>query len=310
MSKPKIGIALGGGGAWGWAHIGVIETLADLGVVPDIVAGTSMGAVVGAAFVSHRLEALHAAADGLGRREVVAMLDLKIATGGLIEGTRIEAFLTRLGISGLVEDCDLPFATVATELTGGREIWVRSGPIEKAVRASIGIPGLFAPMPFGDSWVLDGGLVNPVPVSVCRALGADLVIAVDVIPELSARRFIRNGGRPASEATNELAKTLLERAPAALRAPLAPLLQGLLRPSPPAPGYFSVLTDALFIGHRRIIDLQLASDPPDVLLHPELGDVQPMEFHRAREAIAAGRLCAERAKEDILALGRPHASPG
>lgn len=302
--RKKIGIALGSGGAWGWAHIGVLDALAELGIVPDAVAGTSMGAVVGAAYASGRLDQLREAALALGWRDVVGMIDVKLATGGLVDGARIEAFLTRLGISGAVEACPRPFGTVGTDLAGGEEVWLREGPIEKAVRGSIGIPGIFTPMRHGEGWLVDGGVINPIPVSLCRALGADIVIAVDVTQHLTGKRFLERGGFDSLPSTKDLTQRLAERIPVALRAPLSPLLTRLMRATPSAPSYFAVITDSLQIVYRQMIKTRLATDPPDILLHADLGTVQAMEFYRAEEAIAAGRACVAAAKDALARIAR------
>ena len=302
MARKKFGLALGSGGAWGWAHIGVIDALAEMGIVPDIVAGTSMGAVVGAAYASGRLDNLREAALALGWRDVVGMIDVKLATGGLVDGVKIEAFLTRLGITGPVEACPRPFGTVGTDLAGGEEVWLREGPIEKAVRGSIGIPGIFTPMRHGEGWLVDGGVVNPIPVSLCRALGADTVIAVDVTQHMTVKRFLPRAGVDSLPSTKDLTNRLAERIPLALRAPLSPLLTRLMRTTPSAPSYFSVITDSLQIVYRQMIKTQLAKDPPDLLLHADLGPVQAMEFYRAKEAIDAGRACAEAARDKLLRL--------
>jgi NTE family protein len=187
--RPKIGLALGSGAARGWAHIGVLEGLAALGVVPAVVSGTSIGALVGAAFVTGKLAALKTRMENFRRGDVAAMLDVHLATGGLIEGRRVENFLDSLGIAGSIETQGPRYAAVATDLASGREIWLQRGPIGRAVRASIGMPGLFSPTKDDDRWLIDGGLVNPVPVSLARALGADIVIAVDLNSELVGRRF-------------------------------------------------------------------------------------------------------------------------
>ena len=191
--RPRVGLALGSGSARGWAHIGVIEALGEAGIVPDVVCGTSIGALVGAAFVSGRLEALKERVQDIGWRDIARLLDVHLSGGGLVDGRRIVALLHELGIDMPIEDCAKPFAAVATDLETGREIWLREGPIDRAVRASISIPGIFSPSSIDDKWLVDGGLVNPVPVSTCRALGADVVIAVNLNDDI-IMRF--NGNAP------------------------------------------------------------------------------------------------------------------
>lgn len=180
MARPRIGLALGSGSARGWAHIGVIEALHDAGIEPDIVCGASIGSLVGAAYVTDQLATLKTFAEALTWREIVGLLDVRLSGGGLISGQQIVALLHRLNIAAKIEDCAKPFAAIATDLETGREIWLRDGPIDDAVRASISLPGIFSPARHGEHWLVDGGLVNPVPVSACRALGADIVIAVNI----------------------------------------------------------------------------------------------------------------------------------
>ncbi|MGC9953606.1 MAG: patatin-like phospholipase family protein [Rhizomicrobium sp.] len=289
--RPKIGLALGSGGARGWTQIGVIEALTSFGIVPDIVCGTSIGALVGAAFVTGKLAALKTKVESFGRREVAAMFDLHLSSGGLIEGRRIESFLDELGISGSIESLDVRFGTVATELRSGREIWLQKGPIGRAVRASIGIPGILSPARYEDNgWLVDGGLVNSVPASLARALGADIVIAVRV-NSYAIESWIRRDGDDDSAASAPVL-----RVPQWLSNAVNPILERVLRAAPEYPSYFEVLSNSLDIMEDRITRMRLAGDPPDVLLRPVLTDYSWLDFHRAKEAIAAGWACAEAAR--------------
>ena len=143
--------------------------------------------LVGAAYVAGELPALKDFAQSLTWPAIARMLDVRLSGGGLIAGQEIVAFLRKLKISAPIASYSKPFAAVATDLETGREIWLREGPIEEAVRASISIPGILSPARHADRWLVDGGLVNPVPVSVCRALGADVVIAVNLNGDLVGR---------------------------------------------------------------------------------------------------------------------------
>lgn len=297
MAGAKIGLALGSGAARGWAHIGVIDALADMGIVPEIVCGASMGALVGAAYVTGRLDGLRSLIESLGWREIVSFLDVRMTSGGLIEGGRIAAGLRDLGISATIESCGKPFAAVATDLATGREVWLRTGRVHEAVRASIGIPGVFSPTRSNGAWLVDGGLVNPVPVSLCRALGADIIIAVDLNGDVLGRRLI-DGEPPTASVTQrrEFVAGVIEQLPPAIRGPLGPLAARLLEPEPTAPGYFEVLANSLNIMQDHITRTRLAGEPPHVLLRPRLAQLRWMDFHRGREAIAEGRACVEDAK--------------
>jgi len=291
--RPKIGLALGSGAARGWAHIGIIDSLATFGVIPDIVCGTSIGALVGAAFVTGKLAALKARIENFGRRDVAAMFDVRLATGGLIEGKRVETFLDGLGIAGSIEALSIKYGAIATDLASGREIWLQTGPIGRAVRASIGMPGIFSPAAHvGGGWLIDGGLVNPVPVSLARALGADIIIAVDMNSELVGRRF-------GELTTSTAAPAASSRVPQWLNNALGPLLGRVLQSGPSHPSYFEVLANSLNIMQDRITRSRLAGDPPDVLLLPSLGDFSWLDFHRAQEAVAEGSACAKAAQEAI-----------
>lgn len=296
--RPKIGVALGSGGARGWAHIGVLEALEKLKIVPDVVTGTSMGALVGAAFVTGRLAALKSRMENFSKADIAGMLDLRLATGGLIEGRRIENFLDGLKIQGMIETFSARFGVVATHLASGREIWLQTGPVGRAVRASIGMPGIFSPMGHDQhGWLVDGGLVNPVPVSLARALGADIVIAVDMNADLLGRRFSESGDdteqRPAGK------PILGDQAPQWLKDALDPVLARVMQPEPAFPSYFDVLGNTLNIMQDRITRTRLAGDPPDILLRPHLPQFSWLDFHRAKEAITEGAVCVEHAEAAI-----------
>jgi len=291
--RPKIGLALGSGAARGWSQIGIIESLAAFGIVPSIVCGTSIGALVGAAFAAGRLDALKSRIENFGRRDVAAMFDIKLASGGLIEGKRVEALLETIGVTGSIEALKIKYGAVATDLATGREIWFQAGPIGHAVRASIGMPGVFSPTEHtGGGWLIDGGLVNPVPVSLARAMGADIVIAVDLNSELVGRRF---EGLTASAAAPETSS----RVPDWLHNALGPLLGRVLQGNRGHPSYFEVLANSLNIMQDRITRSRLAGDPPDVVLRPALGNFSWLDFHRAKDAIAEGSACANAAKDAI-----------
>src|SRR6266853_670483 len=172
MTRPRIGLALGSGSARGWAHIGVIDSLIEAGIEPDVVCGTSIGALVGAAYVAGQLGPLRKFAETATWRQIIRLTDVRPSGGGLINGRQVVSFLHQLGIDQPIESYARPYAAVATDLATGREIWLQSGPIHEAVRASIALPGILSPARIDGKWLVDGGLSNPIPVSVCRALGA------------------------------------------------------------------------------------------------------------------------------------------
>jgi NTE family protein len=298
MANSRIGLALGSGAARGWSHIGIIEALAEEGIEPDVVCGCSIGALVGAAYVAGELPALKQFAQSLTWREIAGMLDVRLSGGGLIAGQEIVALLRKLNIAAPVASYGKPFAAVATDLQTGREIWLREGPMEEAIRASISIPGILSPVRHKDRWLVDGGLVNPVPVSVCRALGADIVIAVNLNGDLVGRHPIEPREQHAgstSDAPPEFVTRLLNQVPPAMREQASAILPDLVSSAPASPGYFGVLMTSINIMQDQITRARLAGEPPHVMLVPRLGHIGLMEFNRAAETIAEGRAVVQHA---------------
>ena len=301
--RPRIGLALGSGSARGWSHIGVIRALEKAGYAPDIVCGTSIGALVGAVYSAGHLDWLENWVRELNWQGVVSLLDFGTG-GGLIGGARLVEFFRKHFNDEGIEGLGLPFACVATELSSGREVWLREGPVIDAVRASIALPGLFTPSQLNDRLLVDGGLVNPVPVSLCRALGAEVVIAVDLNWDLIGRRA-------RAEVHTESGTPSNEEAPSLLTAPLAALLQRF-KPQPrtsraaalQSPSMMDVLGTSLNIMQVRITQSRLAGEPADVLIRPRLSDIAAMDFHRGALAIAQGEAAAQFALSQIAdALG-------
>jgi NTE family protein len=298
MAPPRIGLALGSGSARGWAHIGVLDALAEAGIAPDIVCGTSIGSLVGAAYVAGHLADLRHWAERATRREVIGLLDIRLTGGGVVDGNEVVTWLKALGVDGPIESYAKRYAAIATDLATGREIWLERGPIHAAVRASISLPGILSPVKHDGKWLVDGGLSNPVPVSVCRALGADVIIAVNLNGDLLGRRF---AGEPPPEAMlptpipNELVAGVLRQLPPALREQATLVVRRLLPQRPSTPGYFQVLANSINIMQDYVTRARLAGEPPHVMLAPRLRDIGLMEYHRAAEAIAEGRYCVEQA---------------
>jgi NTE family protein len=289
-ARPRIGLALGGGSARGWAHIGVIRALADAGIEPNLVCGTSIGALVGAAYVGGELDRLEAWVRNLSLQTVVGFLDVSL-NGGLIKGDKLIAFFRDHFVDRDFSELARPFGAVATDLQRGREVWLREGGVSDAVRASIALPGLFTPMRRDGSWLVDGGLVNPVPVSLCRAMGADVVIAVDLNSDLLGRHL---KPKPASKPRTR------GKAPAPVDAMLARIQSGMSQlglnhdmDADEPPAMLDVLASSINIMQVLITRSRLAGEPADVLITPRLADLGLMEFHRAGIAIDAGRRAAE-----------------
>lgn len=281
--KPRLGLALGSGSARGWAHIGVIRALAEAGYVPDIVAGCSIGAFVGAAYADGDLDKLEQWVRGLAWKEVLGLLDVSFS-GGLIKGEKLFDFFQRHFVDHDFASLSMPFACVATDLASGREIWLREGSVASAVRASLAVPGLFAPVVRDDLLLVDGGLVNPVPVSLCRAMGADMVIAVDL-------GSTRMGGHPPPKP--EPAAVVEASADDAEPGWITRWRKSFSRPrlsnGELLPSMAGVLSTSIHIMQMRIARSRLAGEPADVLLTPRLGQLALMDYHRGTEAIEEGR---------------------
>jgi NTE family protein len=293
MIRPRIGLALGSGSARGWAHIGVLRALAAAGIEADVVCGTSIGALVGGAYVAGRLDALETWVRSISRLDMVRLMDVTLARGGVIGGTKLFKGLRNLKLNVRIEELPKPFAAVATDFATGSEIWLQKGSLLDAVRASISLPGIFPPSKLGKQWLLDGGLVNPVPVSVCRALGAEMVIAVNLNGDLTSRNLpprkkaavVRPTGSP--DLFNRLSARLKGEFQSTTSL-LVPQLAGAKRKTP---GFLDVLAGAIYIMQDRITRSRMAGDPPDVLLAPRLGHIRLLDFHRSEEAIAEGSAC-------------------
>ncbi|MFY9291934.1 MAG: patatin-like phospholipase family protein [Methylorubrum rhodinum] len=315
--RPRIGLALGGGSARGWSHIGVIEALEEGGIFPEVVAGCSIGAVVGGAYAAGRLGALKDFALSLTRRRVMGMIDPRLTGSGLIAGERLRRRLARELTGYSIETLPLTFATVATEFGTGHEVWLTRGSLVEAVRASYAIPGVFPPVAFERRLLMDGTLVNPVPVRLARELGADLVICVNLACESRPRARVIRPGLDPEEAIEEAAEpdeaeiertleaTVRRRGRWALLTGASRRLMGRrTRPKPPqegrtAPGVARVMLDAFNITQDRISRARLAGEPPDVSIRPKLGEFGQFEFHRAEHAIDLGRQAGRDALPEI-----------
>ena len=200
--RPPIGLVLGGGAARGFAHIGVVRTLVAKGLIPDVIAGTSIGAVVGGCYAAGNLDGLEAWCRSLTRRSVLGYLDVSFSGSALLNGGRLADKLLETAGDVAIEQLPVRFAAIATEFKTGHEIWITRGPLVEAARASYALPGMFPPIHIGGRWLMDGALVNPVPVSAARALGARVVIAVNVNTDLYGRgTTIQDHGAPEPEAT-------------------------------------------------------------------------------------------------------------
>jgi len=299
MTQPSIGLALGSGVARGWAHIGVIRALEAEGLKPEIVCGTSIGALVGGVYLAGRLTVLESWARGLGKASILRYLDMQFGGGGLVAGKRLRRLLDDNLGDTLIETLAGRFAAVTTELGTGHEIWLQHGRLVDAVAASYALPGVFSPVKVDGRWLIDGALVNPVPVSVCRALGARLVIAVNLNGDVFGKGNV--SGEVGDETTVRDLLARLRQNPKRALSPsnmVAREIFGHGRKG--APSIFSVMVGSLNIAQDRLSRSRLAGDPPDVTVTPRLGHVGLLEFDKAEEAIAAGEAATKAAMPHLI----------
>jgi NTE family protein len=273
----SLGIALGSGGARGWAHVGVLRALDEAGLAPAVVCGTSIGAVIGAVYLTGHLAAFASFLRRLNRVRLSQYFDFTIGGSGLIAGKRVAKVLRPIFADTRIEGLPRPFGCVATDLESGDEVWLRDGPLLEALAASYAIPGLFPPVRRHGRFLFDGALVNPVPASLARALGASTVIAVDVNAGILARSDF-SADQPAG-----MRRSLFARA------------RG-------APSTFGVLSRSLQLVQTRLSSIRLAEDPPALVLRPDVGRIGPLEFHRAAECMEAGAASVRHALPALRAL--------
>lgn len=322
-TETRIGIALGSGAAKGFSHIGVLKALEQLGIRPHVIAGTSMGAFVGAAYAAGHLEELEAWVRRLDNWQVFSLLDINwTLSGGVLGGRKpFSAFFDNVAHE-CIEDLPIPFTAVATDLHSGQEIWLQRGNLRDAVSASCAIPGLLSPKRLSDRWLVDGAVVNPVPVDVCRAMGATRVIAVDVTEDGAPLQDRQQGlvkkvvseATPPPEVEAEAIEELVEleadqqalsfnNLVAQGKAHLAQLTVRLAKRDQHAPGMLDTMTSAMDILERRLKRTRLAGSPPDVLIMPKVRDIGGMDYARAAEAIDAGEAETQRLRtwlEDMV----------
>lgn len=286
FSSPKIGLALGGGVARGWAHIGVIHRLLEAGIKPDIICGTSIGAVVGGFYLANHLDTLEEWARGLTKRRLLAYLDLLSGSNGLVGGKRLERLMLQYLDGMKIEALPAPFAAVTAELATGHEIWVQNGSLVDAIRASYALPGVFPPMHIDHRWLIDGALVNPVPVSVCRALGARLVIAVSLNSDSFGKGSMQEDQIEADIDFGVGEAQKISSSPTSHRKLIMQQFFGIDAKSP---SMGNVMLGALGIVLDRLARSRMAGDPADIMIAPRLGHIGLLEFDRAADMIDLGR---------------------
>lgn len=294
----KFGLALGSGSSRGWSHIGVIRALERNGIQPHAISGASIGAMIGASYLAGNLDKLEDWVCAATKMDVLRFFEIKPSQSGFVNGTRFHRFLTDYVAdeSLMVEDLRMPFAAVSTDLATGREMWFSTGSVIDTVRASMAMPGLFPPVRYKSRWLVDGGLVDPVPVGVCRALGADFVIAVNLNDSIVGKH-IRKSAEAAAIREQETSGMLASIKQTARE------YSSSIFPSndeeDEAPGLFYAIASSINIFQDRITRSRLAGDPAEILLMPRLSHIGILDFHRAEEAIKEGEAAVERMLPEI-----------
>lgn len=296
--KRKIGLALSSGMARGWAHIGVIRALKRLGFEFDVVAGCSVGALAGGCYLADRIDALESWALALNKRKIVSYLDMRMRSGGLIGGEKLVEEMRRYIGRVDIESFPIPYAAMTTDLVTGHEIWIQKGDLVEAMRASFSLPGIFPPVQMQGRWLADGALVCPLPVAACRALGADMVIAVNLNADIIGKSR-RPGANIPTAAGFDLVKLLEETDNQEKISLMSSLTRRVFRREYDGPSIFGVLTSSLNIMQDRITRSRLAGDPPDVHIAPRLGHIGLLEFDRTEEAIHEGEAAVMRKRPEL-----------
>ena len=279
-----ISLALGGGAARGWAHIGVLRAFDEAGIEVSMIAGTSIGALVGGCYISGHLDELEDFARSITRTNMLRYMDFTLRGSGLISGDRLANRMENYVKDIDIEKMDKPFVAIATDIQTGHEIWLHDGPLATAIRCSYALPGVFQPVENCGKLLVDGAIVNPVPVSACRAYEPDVVIAVNLNNETFGKGTVIRSSTYDTSSHNspgEVGKTsswfpMLGRSKSEKKAQSSGL------------GVTGVMMEAFNIIQDRIARTRLAGDPPDFTIRPRLKDMGLTEFHRADEAIALG----------------------
>jgi len=292
---PRIGLALGSGASRGWSHIGILRALLEAGIEPDVVCGTSVGAMVGGSYLAGNLEKLEDWVRRSSRSDVLRFFSFRLANSAFVDIERFNWFLHNFVAAAdvRIEKLRKPYAAVCTDLDSGREVLLRDGLLADAVRASMAMPGLFPAERNQKRWLVDGGLINPVPVTACRALGADLVIAVNLNAEILSKHRTKT---PTTRKDNNdsIVSNLHKQA-----RQYSNLLFGQDDETAKTPGLFSTISNTINIFQDQITRNRLEADPADVLIEPKVGDIGMFEFQRAGDAIAEGETCVHKAMDEI-----------
>jgi NTE family protein len=281
----KIGLALGGGSARGWAHVGVIKALEEANIPIHCIAGTSIGSLVGGYYASGSFEELEHMAETIQWSTVLRYLDVTLPRQGLVEGKKILEFLRGSLKIKTIENLQIPFCAVAADLITGEEIRIKKGNLAEAIRASISIPGIFNPQKKADRWLVDGGLVNPVPVSAVRAMGADIVIAVDLNHDFSQTGLHLEPNKRADRDEASWVEEMRRHARGASQSLMLKFKEWTIGNDPVI---FDSIGWSVNIMQDQITQKNLLTEKPDFLIRPRLGPIRAFDFHLAKPMAEEG----------------------
>jgi NTE family protein len=309
--KKKIGLALGSGAARGLAHIGVLKVLEEEGIGIDVIAGTSIGAFIGALYAADvPVGQMEEVALNVDWRRMARLIDPTFPTAGLIDGKKVSLFMSELLPVGTFEELRIPLAVVATDVETGEPLIIKKGELLGALQAAVAFPGIFTPVRFGDRFLVDGGLCNPVPVDVASEMGAMAVIGVCAIPEVkktSTEAFLPPQKKSAQSKrrfldffTSQNVENIFKDLWHQNDPEESDGTQSLKKRKPP--GIFKVCAQSVAIMENEINALRLERNRIDVLIRPDLNGITLLEFHRAAEAIRAGEEATRSLIKDIRAL--------
>lgn len=315
-SRKTVGLVLGSGASRGWAHIGVIEALQDANIPIDFLAGCSVGAYIGALYASGSLGSLKQFLLKMDGKKIFSYFDIVFPRSGLLNGSkRVHELFSIHTDAQTFDDLNIPLVMVATDLERGKKVVLKSGNIIEALRATMSYPGLFAPVRIKDRWLVDGGLVDPVPVGMARAMGAGIVIAVDLNSRIVSRPKLRplapgnkkdrkqfqKLGTKKTESRNELVKGMADFYES-IENSLKIKTSELLRRDSPTPDIIETVTTSIGIMQERITRINLAVDQPDILIQPRLGELKMMNFDQVIHSIEEGYIGVQEKLKDIQTL--------
>lgn len=299
-TKKKIGLVLGSGGARALTQIGVLKVLERENIQPDLIVGSSMGAFIGGIYATGvSIDKIEKVACQTSMKFTAKMLTPSLPTSGMVDLNRVRKFLKELGADVNIEDLNIPFAAIATDFTTGEEVVLNSGSLIEAVISSVALPVLFKPNYYQHKFLVDGGVINPLPVNIANKMGADIVIAVNVAhsPGIS---FQRKNGKPKRTAIirknlSRLRNNIFEQMGKVDRLKLPtsalesyPVGNNSTENIPEPHGIINNMLQGAYILENKIVQLQLQLAKPDILISPDVSDFRMLYFHRAKELIAIG----------------------